>query len=396
MLSLTLDVSLSNLVFGFVGLSAAAATVHCLSSSKEKQLNLKIEDPFSSNGKKRCNHLISDKSEVGEQTRVENEITSKSDESSNANNSKQRISDKDESFNASEESQTLNEILPDTNGTSPNKGDAHDAVVENVKGETENQPTVTEPPSNVDLAKLFDEQQEVCEVLSEHLTVDIAQLEKACRHLKEAFKNEGENRNASLHEVKRCCQKFDDLYDGINELTFEAVYDDIISFNLRKEIWKITGINKTKSSKEIPSESMIKLFDAVIEFYKKSKYCFNHAVITIKYLRPLLPTKEKDTRSIDQNFNWITNALQMNFDSYRNMVNTFQTKALVSFTTLSGSVAADCQNNSVKREITKLINFTKHVYCQLEECFETCLSQTFGNKSGETEKVLLKHILYRK
>ena len=54
-LSLKLDLSLSNLVFGFVGLSAAAAAIYYLSSRNEKQSNVKVEDAFSSNRKNKGN-----------------------------------------------------------------------------------------------------------------------------------------------------------------------------------------------------------------------------------------------------------------------------------------------------------------------------------------------------
>ena len=152
-LSIKLDVSLGKLVFGFVGLSAAAAAVYYLSSKNEMRSNEKVEGPFISNGKNNSNLLTVGKTEVSERTHVQNEITSesKTDEGNIKNNSlqyvhedsqKQIIFDTDESFSASEEDQSLSKTppIPGTNLTFPNKGDGHDAVDENksssAKGET--------------------------------------------------------------------------------------------------------------------------------------------------------------------------------------------------------------------------------------------------------------------
>ena len=139
--SITLDVSLSKLVFGFISLSAAAGTVYYLSSKNENKL-MKVEDGTSSKGN---NDLIAGESPVSGQTHIENEhiSESKSDKSNIENNApqydheksqKQIISDKeDEYFNAGEESQTSNKFPPklDTNSTFPNKGDTDDVVDEN-------------------------------------------------------------------------------------------------------------------------------------------------------------------------------------------------------------------------------------------------------------------------
>ena len=126
-ISLKLDVSLSKLVCRFVGLSAAAAAVYYLSSRKEKQSNVKVEEAFSINGKNEGNDRTVDESEVSEQTHDvnENSSESKSDARKNKNNSLQYnheesqkliFSDKDESLSV--ESQVLVK-MPDTNATSP-------------------------------------------------------------------------------------------------------------------------------------------------------------------------------------------------------------------------------------------------------------------------------------
>ena len=61
-LSLKFDVSLSKLVFGFVGLSAAATAVYYLSSKNENKF-MKVEDASSSKVNNKCNDLT-----VGEST----------------------------------------------------------------------------------------------------------------------------------------------------------------------------------------------------------------------------------------------------------------------------------------------------------------------------------------
>ena len=114
---LKLDVNLSKVVFGFVGLSAAAAAVYYLSLKNENQSNMKFEDAFSSNGMIKCNNLTVDKSEVDKQTHIANENTSESNDAShNENNSLQYeneefegqiFSDKNKSFSLTKDSHNL-------------------------------------------------------------------------------------------------------------------------------------------------------------------------------------------------------------------------------------------------------------------------------------------------
>ena len=144
MIKVSIKLDVSKLVFGFVGLSAAAAAVYYLSSKNENKF-MKVEDGTSSKGNNKCNDLIAGESPVSGQTHIENEhiSESKSDKSNIENNApqydheksqKQIISDKeDEYFNAGEESQTSNKFPPklDTNSTFPNKGDTDDVVDEN-------------------------------------------------------------------------------------------------------------------------------------------------------------------------------------------------------------------------------------------------------------------------
>ena len=76
---------------------------------------------------------------------------------------------------------------------------------------SETQSTVKEKSNKVDIIKLFDRQQELCEILSEYLTVEITQLEKAKVHLKKASNKKCKNVHAKLNDLKKCCQQYDNL-----------------------------------------------------------------------------------------------------------------------------------------------------------------------------------------
>ena len=73
----------------------------------------------------------------------------------------------------------------------------NDKVCSNTN-KSDSQSTVTEKSNKVDFIKLCDEEQELCEVLSEHLPVEITQLEKAKVNLKKASDKKYKNVNAKL------------------------------------------------------------------------------------------------------------------------------------------------------------------------------------------------------
>ena len=126
--SIKLDVSLSKLVFGFIGLSAAAATVYYLSSKNEKSLksSMKVKDDSSSKGNRKSSNANVDKQTHGEKqnTYGSNDVSEHKIgpiQFENENSEKQIFSDKDKSV--SKDGQNLENILQgvDTNATFSNK-----------------------------------------------------------------------------------------------------------------------------------------------------------------------------------------------------------------------------------------------------------------------------------
>ena len=148
----------------------------------------------------------------------------------------------------------------------------------------------------------------------------------------------------------------------MKELTYGVIYNEFIyqSYSLRKEVWKITGIN---NNKEITIE-ILTVFAEIIKFYKMAQNYFSNAVTLINYFRELYQIRVKDTISIDHNIG----------REKLNSLNTFKGNVMTQLII----VEAVCQNSFVRKETSNTLISIQTVFDHFEECFDTWFSLIFG------------------